>query len=82
MDFLKIIFFRHGIPDISDFAVSEEHARKEYEKFLLSYPGTNAMMSHEEAEQKFAVFHHNLARINYYNGLYDQNSNGTYTDEK
>merc|ERR1712227_853347 len=56
-------------PSPDDFVVSESEAREEYEKFLLKYPGSNFGVSADHAHQKFKNFHHNLARIKYYNAL-------------
>merc|ERR1712227_354018 len=56
-------------PSLDDFVVSESEAREEYEKFLLKYPGSNFGVSADHAHQKFKNFHHNLARIKYYNAL-------------
>ena len=57
------------LPSLDDFVVSESEARAEYEKFLLKYPGSNFGVSAEHAQRKFKNFHHNLARIKYYNAL-------------
>lgn len=64
---VKLTCFR--FPSLDDFVVSESEAREEYEKFLLKYPGSNFGVSAEHAHQKFKNFHHNLARIKYYNAL-------------
>lgn len=56
-------------PSLDDFVVSESEAREEYEKFLLKYPGSNFGVSADHAQKKFKNFHHNLARIKYYNAL-------------
>ena len=65
------------VPDkplsVADFAVPEHEARRLYEEFLLKYPGSNFEIGADRAKQKFQHFHHNLARINYYNH-YEQGS--------